>query len=112
MGILDFLAAPACRATEMPAEALVSRAKSYGGLKTFKNLGKMSVPCPAKKNGNTVSQKPSKPLVKQAKHTKWLPCGNGPAVAPSSWGHAIQQGNPCNTNEILGFPMGAVCVPL
>ena len=38
--ILAFLAAHACRATEMPAEAPVSRAKSYGWLKTFKNLGK------------------------------------------------------------------------
>ena len=42
-GILAFLAAPACRATEMPAEALVSRAKSYVYLKTFKNLGKIMV---------------------------------------------------------------------
>ena len=35
-----FLAAPACRPTGIPAEALVSRAKSYVYLKTFKNLGK------------------------------------------------------------------------
>ena len=40
MEFLAFLAAPACRATEMPAEALVSRAKSYGYQKPFKNLGK------------------------------------------------------------------------
>ena len=44
MGILAFLAAPACRATEMPAEALVSRAKSYGCLKTFKTLVKHGFP--------------------------------------------------------------------
>ena len=41
--ILAFLAAPACRATEMPAEALVSRAKSYGFQKTFKNLDETMV---------------------------------------------------------------------
>ena len=38
LGILAFLAAPACRATEMPAEALVSRAKSYVYQKTFQPL--------------------------------------------------------------------------
>ena len=42
--VLAFLAAPACRATEMPAEALVSRAKSYDYQKTFKNLGKTCFP--------------------------------------------------------------------
>ena len=41
--IHDFLAVPACRATEMPAEALVSRAESYGFLKTLKSLGKNMV---------------------------------------------------------------------
>ena len=42
--ILAFLAAPACRATEMPAEAVVPRAKSHGFLKPFKNLGKSTFP--------------------------------------------------------------------
>ena len=42
--ILAFLAAPACRATETPAEALVSRAKSYGSLKTCKTIGKTCFP--------------------------------------------------------------------
>ena len=41
--MLAFLAAPACRATEMPAEAVVPRAKSYGFLKPFKNLGKINI---------------------------------------------------------------------
>ena len=42
--IRAFLAAPVCRATVMPAEALVSRAKSYGYLKTFKTLVKRAFP--------------------------------------------------------------------
>ena len=39
MEILAFLAAPACRATHMPVEALVSHAKSYVYQETFKNIG-------------------------------------------------------------------------
>ena len=41
--IRAFIAAPVCRATVMPAEALVPRAKSYAFQKTFKNLGKIIV---------------------------------------------------------------------
>ena len=41
--IRAFIAAPVCRATVMPAEALVPRAKSYGFLKPFKNLGEINI---------------------------------------------------------------------
>ena len=42
--IRAFIAAPVCRATVMPAEALVPRAKSYGFQKTFKTLVKSWFP--------------------------------------------------------------------